>query len=303
MTYREFSFPSTGGRAEIRVSCFEPEGEIRAVVLLAHGMKEHIGRYHEFAAWLAEKGFAVWGHDMLGHGRSAADSSELGYFAPRKGWEWLLRDQYAMVGYAREAFPGKQVFLIAHSMSSFIARRLITLYPGALSGVILSGTADPSYAIAHIGKRLAQLLCLCRDGHYRSRLLELLIFGRGGPERWMSSCPETLKAYEEDPLCGFLFTASGYADFFRLLEDLALKKGRRNIPAGLPVLLASGMQDPIGQQSRGPLRVYNRFKAWGLKDVDLFFYKDDLHDILGEADRDEVRLDMLLWLERHLTKD
>ncbi|NCV40568.1 MAG: alpha/beta hydrolase, partial [Betaproteobacteria bacterium] len=51
-----------------------PEGQAhqpRGVVLLVHGLGEHMGRYSETAHFLQEEGWICIGYDHLGHGRSA----------------------------------------------------------------------------------------------------------------------------------------------------------------------------------------------------------------------------------------
>ena len=68
-----------------------PDGaELQTVKLwvqLVHGMNEHMGRYGEFASFLAEHGIAVIGHDCLGHGSTAAygatelSKEDRGFFA------------------------------------------------------------------------------------------------------------------------------------------------------------------------------------------------------------------------------
>ena len=38
----------------------------------------------------------------------------------------------------------------------------------------------------------------------------------------------------------------------------------------------------------------------GLIDVDVFLYKDDMHEILNETDRDDVYHDALRWLDKRI---
>lgn len=70
--------------------------EIKLWVQLVHGMNEHMGRYGEFAAFLAEHGIAVIGHDCLGHGSTAAygatelSKEDRGFFAAENGGAFLL---------------------------------------------------------------------------------------------------------------------------------------------------------------------------------------------------------------------
>ena len=64
---KEFYFPSKDGLTQIHAMEWIPEGEVKAVLQIAHGMVEHIARYDHFAAFLAEQGICVVGHSHLGH--------------------------------------------------------------------------------------------------------------------------------------------------------------------------------------------------------------------------------------------
>ena len=54
-----------------------PEGEVKAVVQICHGMVEYIDRYDEFARYLNDRGYYVTGNDHLGHGKTAHDKADL----------------------------------------------------------------------------------------------------------------------------------------------------------------------------------------------------------------------------------
>ena len=72
MVRSEFTFPSADGRTFIHAVEWLPDGPVRAVLQISHGVAEYILRYEPFAAYLTERGFAVVGHDHLGHGASVA---------------------------------------------------------------------------------------------------------------------------------------------------------------------------------------------------------------------------------------
>ena len=243
------------------------------------------------------------GHDHLGHGGSITDESELGYFAKEKGYECVLRDMHAVTLLAKKEYPDRPVFMFAHSMGSFFGRRYITVYPRELAGIILSGTGSQPYLLVHIGKRLSQLIAKFKGDHYRSRFVENMAvggYGGGKLENWLCTREEIVNAYKEDPLCGFPFTVWAYKDFFKTLEALALGKDEDRIPRDLPVLLMAGMKDPVGEMSKAVLKVYNHYKKIGLTDADVFLYKDDMHEILNEKDRDDVYHDALRWLDKRI---
>ena len=66
---RDKKFPSATGICDERYRIWAPD-EPRACVQIIHGMAEHIERYHDFAMFLAENGFLVYGMDLPGHGKS-----------------------------------------------------------------------------------------------------------------------------------------------------------------------------------------------------------------------------------------
>ena len=73
---QEFYYPSSDGETQIHAIEWAPEGEVRAVLQICHGMVEYIGRYDAFASWLAKRGFYVTGNDHLGHGKSVTSVME-----------------------------------------------------------------------------------------------------------------------------------------------------------------------------------------------------------------------------------
>ena len=72
---------ANSGTHNLFYELFEPINEApKATVLILHGMQEHSGRYKNFAEYLANNGFAVLLYDHLGHGKTAKNREELGYF-------------------------------------------------------------------------------------------------------------------------------------------------------------------------------------------------------------------------------
>ena len=80
MEIHEFYIPSSSGIANLHCMEWIPSGEVKAIVQIAHGMMEHVGRYREFAEFLAGHGIYVLGNDHLGHGKTAAAAEDRGYF-------------------------------------------------------------------------------------------------------------------------------------------------------------------------------------------------------------------------------
>ena len=127
---RTISFKSSNGTDTINAVVYYPEAvSVRAVALISHGMCDHIDRYRNFMLYLAHHGIAAFGHDHLGHGKTAAGPERLGYFAPQKGYQCLVRDLRQLCSAAGSMFPKTPRFLIGHSMGSLIARLYCLKYP------------------------------------------------------------------------------------------------------------------------------------------------------------------------------
>ena len=140
MVRNEFTFLSADGKTPIHAVEWLPEGSVRAVLQIAHGVSEYILRYEPFAEFLTARGFAVVGHDHLGHGGSIAPDAAPLYFGPRGSWNWVVDDIDQRRKLAKKQFPDVPYFLLGHSMGSFLARTYLIRYPGGLDGAVLMGT-------------------------------------------------------------------------------------------------------------------------------------------------------------------
>lgn len=308
MREREFYLPSSDGNSRLHCMEWLPDGEILGAIQIVHGMMEHTGRYRETAEWLADRGIAVYGHDHLGHGRTAAEKEDLGYFGDRDGEFSLVKDVRRLTLYGKRRYRGKRLFLLGHSMGSFMVRRTLTVYEDGPDGVILMGTGSQPEGMVLAGWCLASLVSAVRGRRSRSRLLHELSLGNYNRKfwpvqtdhDWLTRDMEKARSFEADPYCQFLFTAGAYRDFFRviLMDQRAERLGRMR--TDMPLLLLSGDRDPVGENERGVRKVYKRFSDAGCRDITLGFYKDARHELFNETNREEVREDLFSWLLGHL---
>lgn len=301
---KTFFIKSTDGVNNLHGKKWVPEGEIKAAVQIVHGMQEYIGRYNDFAEFLASNGFVVYGIDHLGHGGSAASLDDLGYFASRGGKAYLLKDQHKLTKLIKKENPGIKVFMVGHSMGSFVLRRYITIWGGELSGAVVIGTGTKEPQTTKLALFVSYMMRLFFGARHRSKLLYYMANGAYMLEfklkrkgSWLTKNVDVAEAYGKDPACNYVFTVSAYHTLFSLLDDIAREKNNDRIPKDLPILFASGMDDPVGEKTRGVLKAYNECVRRGQEDVDIIFYENDRHEILNELDRDDVYDDILSFLE------
>lgn len=302
---KEFTFPSVSGLADIHCASYTPEnGEVRAVLQVAHGMAEHLERYENFARVLAENGIALYINDHLGHGSSVKNDDELGYFGEKDGWKVFVDDCHELTKIAKSENPGKPYIFFGHSMGSFVARAYCIKYSAEIDGAVYCGTAGPNPA-AGVGILLTKLITKLKGDHYRSKLIDKIGFGSYNSKfegrtafDWLSRDNFEVDKYIADKYCGFLFTAPGYGDLFALLGYVSSKEWFTELSKELPVLVISGAMDPVGNYSKGIDQVCDMLKAEGKTNVKKILYPDARHEILNEsACFDTVCKDIIEWMD------
>ena len=308
MVQNEFVFPSADGKTGIHAVDWVPETAPRGVLLISHGVSEHILRYEPFAAFLTEHGFAVCGHDHLGHGLSVAEGAPRLYFGPRGSWDDVVRDLYARRELAGKRFPGVPVFLLGHSMGSFLARTYLIRYPGTVAGAILMGTGQMAPAVLAAARLMAAEEARRVGEDHASPLVTKLAFEtynrRFAPNRtafdWLAANEESVDRYIADPLCGGDTTTGLFREMLFGIAYVAKRENLRKMNLNTPVLFLSGEDDPVGDMGKGVRRAYAAFRRAGVRDAELKLYPGLRHEILNEADRETVYRDILDWLESRL---
>jgi len=307
MNKESFYFTSKDNSTKLHGICWMPEGEPKAVLQLTHGMVEYIDRYDAFARFMAENGFAVIGHDHPGHGESAIDEQHLGYFAKANGYVTIIEDIYQVTEEAKKRFPEKKIFILGHSMGSFMLRRYLALHSDAVSGAIIMGTGFIPALLAGVGHALSCINAALFGEFHRSKMLTGLALGSNNkpfepartPFDWLSRNTENVDRYLKDALCGYVFTASAYKDFFKVLKLVAKEDHFETISTKLPILITSGEEDPVGGKAACP-KVKEVYDKRGFEDVRLKMYPEDRHEILNEVDRDLVFADILNWINERI---
>lgn len=302
---KEFTFGSVSGLSDIHCASYLPEnGEVKAVLQIAHGMAEHLERYEAFAEALCKNGVAVYINDHLGHGGSIKNKNELGYFGANDGWKNFVEDCHKLTKIAKEENPGKPYIFFGHSMGSFVARAYSIKYANDINAAIYCGTAGPNPA-AGAGKMVANLIIKLKGDHHRSKLIDKMAFGAYNSKfegrtafDWLSRDNFQVDKYIADEFCGFLFTVAGYRDLFSLLGYVSSKEWFTGLSKELPVLMISGAMDPVGNYSKGIEQVCASLKEAGKTNVKKILYPDARHEILNEsACFDKVCSDVLEFID------
>ncbi|HBA64518.1 MAG TPA: alpha/beta hydrolase [Lachnospiraceae bacterium] len=301
----EFFYPSRDGMTQIHAIEWVPEGNVKAVLQISHGMVEYIDRYDEFAEYLAGQGYYVVGHDHLGHGKSVTEEDRLGYFHETRGNDFVIGDIHELRMRTMKKYPEVPYFMLGHSMGSFLLRQYIQMYGKGLAGVLIVGTGYQPAIVLHVGRALCRIISLVKDDHVRCKIVDGMAFGgynkRFEPARtskdWLTKDEAIVDKYLADPWCSFMFTINAYYHMFGGMLQLTKRKNLKKIPKELPVYFIAGKDDPVGNFGKGVEKVYHQYRALGIKDVSIRLYETDRHEILNETDRQQVFKDIWFWLE------
>lgn len=308
MVRNEFTFPSADGKTSIHAVEWLPEGQPRAVLQIAHGISEYILRYEPFAVYLTEQGFAVVGHDHIGHGSSLADGAERLYFGPKGSWDWVVQDIDTLRQLEGRKFAGLPYFLLGHSMGSFLARTYLIRYPGSVDGAVIMGTGQMAPALITGGLAVAAAESRRIGEDQPSPVVTKLSFGTYNklfaPNRtdfdWLSVNEENVDAYITDPLCGGNASIGLFREMLGGMRFIAKPEQVKKMNLNIPVLFISGGMDPVGDCGKGVKKAYDSFRKAGMRDVSIQLYPELRHEILCETNREEVFADIFRWLEAHL---
>lgn len=287
---------------------WQPDNPPKGVVQLVHGMAEHIGKYHAFAAFLTDHGFAVIGHDHPGHGKSVI--GQLGLVPTKDAFHTLVNGTHRVHQTIQKKYPELPLFVFGHSMGSFITQRMMQLYPIRPSGIIYSGSNGKPPLLLNFGILLSKLLKLVKGPNKKSPLIDHLTFGEYRnafkPNRtrfdWLTRDEDVVDRYVEDPACGFLYPISFYHDLFLGLRTLHNHKPFPGYSKSIPILLISGDQDPVSDMGKGVPKLKSLLQKSGAESVDMQLYPGGRHEMLHELNREKVMDDILEWVQNQLNQ-
>lgn len=275
----------------------------KCVLQIIHGMAEYIECYDYFANYLVAHGFVVVGEDHLGHGKSGTDNGRYGYFCKTDPATVVVRDVHRLKKIMQQKYPNIPYFILGHSMGSFILRNYLFRYGTGIDGALIIGTGNQEAWKTAFGKWLTRFLAAFQGWEHPSGLINAVIFGKNNRHvehpstimSWLTRDTERVEKYMEDKACGFTFTLNGFFALFELISRCQNRKNLEKIPKELPIFIASGDKDPVGNYGKAVEKLYEMYRFLGLN-VRLKMYPNARHEILNEINKLDVYKDVEAWL-------
>lgn len=281
-----------------------PDGEIKGIVQISHGMAEHKERYIPFMEFLAKNGYVTVIHDHRGHGKSVKSKADLGYFYEENA-EYVVEDLHQITTFIKNKYPNQKVILLGHSMGSMIVRKYIKKYDNDIDKLIVCGSPSKN-PLVDLALLLVKILKAFKGEHYRSNLVQKLAFGKYGKKFqqsksenvWICSDNKVVNNYDDDELCGFTFTLNGFSNLFHVMKDIYSKKDWALSHKNLPILFIAGADDQVIINEKKWLESQEFLKNLGYENIEKILYPNMRHEILNEINKDVVWKDVYEWMEK-----
>lgn len=274
------TFTGPGGE-EIHYYCWLPGGEVKAALVVVHGLAEHAGRYNNLINHFIPLGYAAYAIDHIGHGKSSGKRGFVERFEHYVDTLKTFRDM------AAQWQGDKPLFMIGHSMGGLIGTIYLIEHPNGFNGAVFSGPAvkfsgSISPFTVTIGKVLSNIAP-------KLGLTQLDATG-------ISRDKNVVDEYMNDPLVyhGKISARLG-AELLRAMERVASEADR----IITPIFVLQGGEDSL-VSPEGARILYEKA---GSEDKTLKIYDGLYHEIFNEPERDRVLRDVEDWLEKRLKND
>lgn len=304
MQKQEFNYLSSNGSTLIHCVKWVPENPI-GVIQIVHGITEHIDRYEEFASYMVNQGYIVIGNDHLGHGKSIITDKPKMFIGELGSWNYLVKDINTLYEIITEEYK-LPTYLIGFSLGSFVSRHYLIDYNPFYQKAILVGTGIQPNIVLNILKLIVKGEVKKIGVENTSKFIRELSFGTYNKQikdaktdyDWLTSSEEEINKYINDPLVGKDTTGSL---FYELLDGMVYTSKLSNIKKmkELPILLLSGLDDPVGSKGDGVKKLENIYKKNNI-DVSLKLYEGKRHDLFHETNKLEVFNDILTYIKKEL---
>lgn len=267
---------------------------VNGVIHICHGMAEHIGRYKWLTKKLNNDGYHVISIDHRGHGNNITDFDTQGYFSKKDGSKKVTKDLINLLQYSKKNYPNLKKYLIAHSMGSWIA--LSSLIDGIeIDRIILTGSSYIPKKLIILQQLIVQLNAYIFGDKSESNFMYKITFETYNnyfkplktDSDWISSDTENVKAYVNDPLCGFKSKNNLWINLGQILLRVFNKKKYKYVNKDIPIFILSGRDDPVGGFGKGVKRLH-KFLAKIFNKVEIEIVDNCRHEVFSERNKENT---------------
>jgi len=254
----------------------------KGVVVISHGLGEHSDRYSNIMNALAGAGISFYALDHRGHGKSGGKRGHVDRYMK------YVDDLKKLVDtLVKTENPGLPVILLGHSMGGLIAMRYALEYPEDLKGLILSAPAlVPAVAVPGWKKSLGRIFSVIAPGLAMNNELD---------PADISSDPDVVQAYRDDPLVHDMVSARWYTEYLDTAEFCLARPAEIE----MPLLVIHGTADRMVSPESSRIV----FENASSRDKKIFTWEGLFHETMNERieDRKKVLKTISAWITSHMS--
>lgn len=269
-------------------------------VQIAHGINEHVLRYERLANYLNSHGITVIAADHYHQGESCEDPSQKLIVKDYDFLDSILKSIQLIREELDYEFTG-YTCLYAHSMGAIATQTYIQKIPDDFRKIILSGADIGTFKYKFL-KLLTQKSFKNKDFYTSTKIVRKLTLERFNKKfdknhicSWISSDMESIKNYENDPLCGGEIPDINYYSLSNAIMSSYQTKNIEKINKDLKILLISGKEDPVSNFTKSTKKLYKKYKKAGLS-VSIKLYDNMRHEPHNELNNEEFYRDILRFI-------
>jgi acylglycerol lipase len=255
-----------------------PDGKVKAVLFVVHGLGEHSGRYMNVVNHFVPLGYAIYGLDHIGHGKSGGGREEVVQF---EDFTTPLTTYYTMV---KSWQPDKPIFILGHSLGGLIECYYLLDHQEDFKGAVISAPAiKVGESITPMTITIGKMLSVIAP---KAGILAL-------DASTISKDPEVVKAYVNDPLVFHSKTPARLAaEMLKAMIRVTTDVGK----ISLPFIALQGSMDKLVDP--GGIKILDEKAA--SKDKTVKIYQGLYHEVFNEPERAVVLKDVEAWLKARI---
>ena len=255
-----------------------PEEIPVASVAIVHGWGEHSDRYSNVVECLLPHGYAIYGFDQRGHGRSPGKRGHI------NSWGEYREDLRSFINIIRQQHPDGAVFLWGHSLGALIALDYLLHHPEGVRGAVIS-----SCPIEPAGVAKPYLVLLSR---LLSHIWPSFSLDRRLDATTLSRDQQVVQDSRSDPMMHGLCSARWASE---VLDAIAAVKSQVSEVA-VPLLFLHGEADQVNLAAGTSYL----FDAVAFQDKTLRIFPGMYHELHNDIDHEQVLDDVRNWLSERV---
>jgi alpha-beta hydrolase superfamily lysophospholipase len=260
---------------EIYSKAWIPGQQARGVVVLVHGVGEHVGRYERVAQAMTTAGYVMAGFDLRGFGKSGGPKGHT------PSLDTYFDDIDLFLGELNRKYPGLPKFLYGHSLGAMLVMAYTPLRKPNVVGVIAT---SPGTKTALQEQKFKVLLA-----KILGKALPTFTLVSGVDPQALSRDPQVAIDYVNDPLVHAKITTGWGLHVLKLID--LIDENASRFPR--PLLLMHGTADALNY----PVSSTSFAEAAPKDKVTLKMWDGLKHELHNETIKDEVFKTMVDWME------